>query len=152
MAHCRERRQAAKRLTARSCLQRVTTATRPSITPRSDGLTHAFCQGAEPQRWSLFNLHADTLPLSPYSLFHEYTQAHTLPQTLIKSHKPKCARTQTRTVRMHADTVKHLHGYACTQENTVLPFSANDTSDALYNTILSFYIFCSKIKHTMRMP
>lgn len=109
MARRRESRQAAKRLTAHSCLQRVTTATRPSITPRSDGLTHAFCQGAEPRRWSLFNLHADTLPLSLSLLAISRVHTHTHAQTLIKSGKLKCARTQTRTLRMPADTVKHKH-------------------------------------------
>lgn len=102
MAHSRESRQAAKRLTACSSLRHVTTATRPSITPHSDGLTHAFCQGAEPQRWSLFNLHADTLPF-PLSLL-ALSQVHKLTNTGDSA----CAQTHT---RMPAATIRHKHIY-----------------------------------------
>ena len=144
MAHRRESRQAAKRLTARSCLQRVTTATHPSITPHSDGLTHAFCQGAEPQRWSLFNLHADTLPhsLSLSSLFHKYielTHTHTqLTRTNL------C--TYTHRVCMPADTVKHKHicmYVPVLKKHPVLPFSANNTANTLHISVWCFF-HCSQ--------
>lgn len=136
MAHSRESRQAAKRLTACSSLRHVTTATRPSITPRSDGLTHAFCQGAEPQRWSLFNLHADTLP---FPLSRSFTSTHTRKHGRLRMCTNTC--TPAATIRH-----EHIYMYATAQENTGLPFSANDTANTSRVAVGSVFIVSSQIR------